>query len=579
MRCLILLFALVTAASAQQQLLRVQTDVKTDSYVEVTALFTRPAPSGYLPIRVSIANRMTIARSVDLSFESSNDYGSDGSKTKSSFSFDAPAEKSSQHDILVPLSTLIAGSRSGEAQVQLTLGGSMGSGIGNVSGEYAMDQPAVLLGEKLFTPNGSALDADLAAKFSSYRGGSNQFAAKFDARQMPEDWRAYAGYDSLILTDAEWTAASASARGAVLAWVRLGGQLLIYSESGGATGLNLPTDSSFGEISVKPIAPGLKLNASQTVNATVSRKSTIQQKSIREDYSSRWPLQSSFGVQGFNYAVFILILIAFGVVVGPVNLFVFAKSGRRHRLFITTPLISLATSLLLVGLILLMDGFGGRGVRLILMEVRPDNGENAAYLHQEQFSRTGVLTGAGFTLNEAATLSPVPIDADNRWARLTLRNGGSGTGYSSEFIDGKLKTSGDWFQSRSEQGHVLSAVIPTRGRIERATPGGSPQLLSTFDFQIETLCYKDNANQWWKAENIVAGSRFQPIQISEADAEQILSGERNRFGERNRKLLNNLQKRPGCFVAITTAATGIDTFKGIKWKETRTILTGPIVQP
>ncbi len=579
MRCLILLLALATAAAAQQELLRVQTDAKTDSYVEVTALFTKPAPSGFLPVRVSIANRMSIARSVDLSFESTNDYGSDGSRTNSSFSFDAPAEKSSQHDILVPLNTLIENSRSGGAQVKLTLGGSMGSGMGSLSGEYATEQPAVLLGEKLFTPNGSTLDAEVAKQFSSYRGSLNPFAAKFDARMMPEDWRAYAGYDSLILTDSEWTAASAGARSAVLSWVRLGGQLLIYSESGSPSGLNLPTDPSFGEVVVKPIAPGLKLNAAQTVDATITRRTPILHKSITEDYSSRWPLQSSFGIQGFNYVVFILILIAFGAIVGPVNLFVFAKSGRRHRLFITTPLISLATSLLLVGLILLMDGFGGRGVRLILMEVRPDNGENAAYLHQEQFSRTGVLTGAGFTLNEAATLSPVPIADDNRWARLTLRNGGSGTGYSSEFIDGKLKTSGDWFQSRSEQGHVLDAVIPTRGRIERAAPGGRPQLLSTFDFPIETLCYRDNAKQWWKADNIVAGTRFQPTQISEADAEKILSGEKARFGERNRKILNNVQKRPDCFIAITTAAPGIDTFKGIKWKETRTILTGPVVQP
>lgn len=559
--------------------MRVVTDPKTDTYVEVTALFTKPAPSGYLPVRVSIANHLTSSRSVDLSFEATNGYGSDGSQMKSSFSFDAPAEKSSEHDILVPLSTLIGGSYSGTSSVRVNLGGSMGSSFGNLSAEYAPDQPAVLLSEKLFTPNASMLDAEIVTRLSGYRGGSSQFAAKFDSRQMPEDWRAYAGYDSLILTDSEWTAASAGARSAVLSWVRLGGHLLIYSESGSPAGLNLPTDTSFGEVSVKPIAPGLKLDAPKTVTATISRKVPLQQKSIREDYSSAWPLQSSFGVQGFNYAVFILILIAFGVIVGPVNLFVFAKSGRRHRLFITTPLISLATSLLLIGLILLMDGFGGRGVRMVLMEVRPDNGENAAYLHQEQFSRTGVLTGAGFTLNEAATLSPVPIDGDNRWARLTINNNGGGSGYSSEFVDGKLKTSGDWFQSRSEQGQVLDSVIPTRGRIERGAPGGSPQLLSTFDFPITALYYKDDANQWWKAENVVAGTRFQPVTISNSDAESAIKDEKGRFGKRNRALLDRVDDRPGSFIAITTSAPGVDTFKGIKWKETRTVITGPVVQP
>ena len=52
------------------------------------------------------------------------------------------------------------------------------------------------------------------------------------------------------------------------------------------------------------------------------------------------------------------------------------------------------------------------------MEVRPDGGVNAAYLHQEQFSRTGVLTGSDFTVDPPALFQPVPI-ASSRWARFT----------------------------------------------------------------------------------------------------------------------------------------------------------------
>ena len=42
----------------------------------------------------------------------------------------------------------------------------------------------------------------------------------------------------------------------------------------------------------------------------------------------------------------------------------------------------------------------GGGFRTVLMEVRPDNDENAAYLTQEQISRTGVLLGSSFVLSE-----------------------------------------------------------------------------------------------------------------------------------------------------------------------------------
>ncbi|NIP92090.1 MAG: hypothetical protein GWO24_00865, partial [Akkermansiaceae bacterium] len=85
----------------------------------------------------------------------------------------------------------------------------------------------------------------------------------------------------------------------------------------------------------------------------------------------------------------------------------------RHRLFITTPLISLGASLLLVVLILFQDGFGGSGQRVTLMEIGP---ENTAYLSQEQIARTGVLLKTGFTTTEHGYFSPVMIK-DSRWAR------------------------------------------------------------------------------------------------------------------------------------------------------------------
>lgn len=578
MRWLAFLFLLATGASAQEQLLRQISDTKSNSSVEITALFSTPAPRGYLPVKVTIDNRLEGNRSIKVSFTSTVGYG-DGAKMSSSFSLDGPGEKATEHDLLVPLVTLVASGYSSGVSLDVQLSGSMGSARGAIGADYAPDQPAVLMSEKLFTPNASALDAAAGSRFSSYRGGV-KFAGKFTAPMMPSDWRAYSGYDALLITAEEWTAASPSARNAVQAWVRLGGRLVIYSEGGSSAGLNLPTDTSFGSISIQSLASGsTTLDPAATVKLVQTGGASIQSKSISEDYSSSWPLQDAFGKVGFNYGVFITVLIAFGVLVGPVNLFVFAKSGRRHRLFITTPLISLGASLVLIAMILLQDGFGGRGTRVILMEVRPDNDENAAYVHQEQFSRTGVLTGAGFTLQEAAAMSPVPIAANNRWARFTHADSGNGSVYSADFEDGKLATKGDWFQSRSEQGHVLTAVIPTRGRIERTSRDGSPQLLSTFDFPIDTLFYLDTSNQWWRADQISTGTRFEPVPVSASIVTSALAAERNRLGSRHREMFQRASKRPGCFIAITNSAPGIDTYMSIKWQETRTLITGPIVNP
>jgi len=569
-----LFLALAATASAQVTFFRQVSDTKTDTHIEVTALFSKPAPRGYLPVHIRIANRLEGDRSARLSFNSTA-----GVTMKSEFDFDAPGEKTVDHDILVPLATQTSAGSYNGMTVNVELTGSFGSTSGSVSQSLDDRQPAVLLSEKLFTPNASKLDAEANSKFTGgYRG--REFAGKFDPRLLPDDWRAWSGYDCVMMTDGDWTAALPGARNALLAWVRLGGHLVIFSETSTAASLGLPQDTSFGTITFKPIGSSLTLDPPVTV--ALASSTVPNHQSLREDYSSTWPLQQYFGGQSFNYALFIIVLIAFGVMVGPVNLFVFAKSGRRHRLFITTPLISLAASLLLIALILLQDGFGGRGMRAVLMEVRPDNNENAAYIHQEQFSRTGVLTGGRFKLDENVSLSPVPI-ADSRWARLTnsvsyhfSRNQAN---YSLNPADGKLAAGGDWFQSRSEQGHQLDAVVPTRGRLELAAAAGEPELLSTFEFPLETVFYLDSAKQWWRAENVQPGVRFKPVAIASSMVDLVLNQEKSRFGKRHEQALNRIAKRPGAFLAIASAAPGIATYPGIKWKETHTVVTGPVVKP
>ena len=571
---LLLLLALALPVSAQETMIREVFDPVTDTHVEVLALFSKPSPGGYFPVRVKIANNLKSDSSIRLDFESKVD-NNDDLNADSSFTLTAGAGKTVTRDILVPLSP--PGSSSGSrTNVTARLSGTLGMATNNARSNYDASQPAVLLSEALFTPNASVLDAELRSKFSGSYGGSSDFAGKFDPKQLPDDWLAFSGYDSVILTDGDWSNIPPGGRNAVLSWVRLGGQLVIYSTgSATAASLGLPAESSFGTVVIRPVTSDLKLDAPNVVNLITGNSTKPQQVSARNDFRGLWPLQKHFGAQTFRYALFIVVLIVFGILVGPVNLFVFAKSGRRHRLFITTPLISLGASLILIVLIIAQDGFGGNGIRRVLMEVRPDAGANAAYLHQEQFCRTGVLTGSRFTINTPSTFQPVPIAA-SRWARYTDVSGAKGN-FGLQPADGKLQATGDWFQSRSEQGHVLSAVVSTRGRIEKTdTPG---TCLSTFEFPIDTLYYLDESKQWHRADGITAGKRFTLAPVAFITAQNTLCSEGAAFADRNRRLFLSAMARPGHFVAITTRAPGIDTHPGIRWKETRTVITGPVVAP
>ncbi|QJE98748.1 hypothetical protein [Luteolibacter luteus] len=604
LRALLLATLFAAPLAAQENLFIQAPDPKLKVRIEADALFNRPSPGGFVPVRISVNNGSDQTGKLEISTTCTTGGFDNGSTLNSTFTLEAPAEQATLHDILVPCPSLLDYSRGdGTVTMNLRMSGTFGTASGSLSATYSDGQPAVLLSEPLFTPNASSLDNELQTGGSSgsphYRHmsrGAEVFAGRFTATKMPEDWRAYSGYDGLGMTDKDWTDMTPGARNAILRWNRMGGQLVIYALSSSSNLASLgisegstakEADRSFGTISIVPVNPAdLKLDPAATVklfDSTSNLPTVIS--SVRDDFRGSWPLKTTFGEQRYNYTLFILILVAFGVLVGPVNLFVFAKSGRRHRLFITTPLIALGTSVLLVGLIIIIDGFGGRGARVVLMEVRPDNGENSAYIMQEQVSRTGVLTGAAFTVTEPAAITPVVLDSgNNQWARLTDQNWGNGMRYEANFRDGKLQVSGDWFQSRSEQGQLVRAVIPTRGRIEARSLAGTPSLLSTFEFPVKSLYFRDASGGTWFAENIEPGKAFTCTSIDPSVMEGFVNDAANQLSQRARKALiknkdNSLPSRPNHFIAFSEKAPGIETYDGIDWQETRTYITGPIAQP
>lgn len=566
------ILASLNLTHAQEVLFRQVADKKTDTHVEVTSLFSDPSIGGYHPVRVFISNGQLVTHTIHLNFQSFTSYNGSLS-TSSSYSFSVKPGDVASYDILVPL-TAQNGNNYYE-QFKVSLSGSMGYNGHNDTISFNAHQPCVLLSDKLHAPNASALDSEVATRTSSsphYVGTSGYFSSRFSPTQLPDDWRAYSGFDSILMTSNDWMSVPPGPRNAIISWMRLGGQVIIYSDSGSnPTALGLPSDTSFGEYLIKKIS-GDRLDPKPTVDLVYNRKIKTRITAATKDFNTSWPLQNLLNAKDFNSILFILILIIFGIIVGPVNLFVFAKSGRRHRLFITTPIISIVTSLLLIVLIILQDGFGGEGKRLVLMEVRPDENQNAAFIHQEQFSRTGVMTSPSFTIEESALFVPVPLRA-SRWSRFT--DSSSSGNYDIQPTGGKLYATGSWFQSRSEQGQLISAVVPTRGRIELSKEDGS--IVSNFDFPIKTLLYLDDSGQWHRVENLTKGKSTKLISIDPTMIQPILNDLNLKFTERNKDFFKKVQDRKGHYIAITEDAPGIDTHSSINW-DTTTIITGPIVR-
>jgi hypothetical protein len=575
-RLLLALLISLLPLHAQVTLFRQVADTRTDTHIEATALFSSPSLGGFHPVRVTIVNNQKIPHKVFLDFKDSKGNGQTNISCTSSFSYVIPPGKTVVADILVPLA-VHDGDHFFFLNFTVNLSGSMGKTSGSADTSFSPDHPCVLLSEALYTPNGSSLDTETASSrfASSGYSGRRSFSSKFDPKRLPDDWRAFSGFDTIMLTEADWADVPPGPKNGIVSWVRLGGQLVIYASGNPtAASLGLPEDPGFGEALIKSIKPDLRLAPKNTVNlAYIKRATKHRLAAITNDFAGSWPLQKSFGEKSFNYILFVIILLAFGILVGPVNLFVFAKSGRRHRLFITTPLISIGTSLILIALIIFEDGFGGNGTRLTLMEVRPDGNQNAAFIHQEQFSRSGVMTSPSFTVETPALIAQTPL-APSRWARFTSGYGSSGT-YDLQPKSGGLFASGDWFQSRSEQGQLITAVLPTRGRIEATNDPGT--VVSTFDFPLEMILYRDPSGQWHRGENIAKG---QPAKLTPVDptmVQPILNDTADRFTARNQAFLRRVSDRNDSYIAFAKQAPAVETHPGIDWK-TDTVITGPIAR-
>ena len=577
-------------AQAQHQLVREVYDTKTNTWAKATCLLGKLPAYGYAPVRIEINNGTKTDRVFTLSFTSSDRtaYGNEtGSRMSSEFSCSCAAGSRETYDFIVPLVTVFqTGSYGSGSELNMQL---KGTGFpltaGSMSTEINDNWPCVLISNDLYVPNASILNSHISSTYSTT--GSLEFAGSFDPKSMPTDWRSYTGQDVIMMTSNDWTKLDPGARTAILEWNRLGGHIVIYTTSASDDLATLQIDEnkagqkkttrSFGRVDLVPLPSSNRLNAASTqslVSPHGSRSSShnTAHSSLLNDYAGSWPLHVTLGKKNFNTAFFILILLAFGILVGPVNLFVFAKAGKRHKLFITTPIISLGASALLIVIIMFQDGFGGRGHRLLIMEIQPD--ENKAYIIQEQAARTGVLLGTSFETSEPTLITPVALSA-SRWSRV-VTNGTAPSSYTANHGSNGLDVSGDWFQSRSIHGHLLKTVRPTRGRIELSPKAGAPVLTSSFDFNLETLFYHAPDNSWWKTEALEKGNSITLTPSSASEFKQWLKTQSNRFAKNNANQLNNIALSPGRFFTVTENATGIDTYDSIKWLTTTTVMTGPV---
>jgi len=536
--------------------------------------------SGYLPYRVSLKNPTSKDRTWSVQSSNKINAGNGAMQASMNIEIECPANSEVTRDILVPVPPVLSEAYNVHSRVNLHLHGDR-SHSDYENSHATPEWPGVAISEHLANRNLSDLKSEAKKRSSSsYR---DNFGFVTNVKALGEDWRGLSSVDVFMLSDNEWEKLGARQRRAVDEWIHLGGTLDIYSKDkakslapygfGPVAEGKVKLSAGLGRIRLFSY-DGRDLDAKQVTGRIVASEVRNRCKELSSDFRRAWGVSDLLEIRPFRAAFWLGLLTIFAVLVGPINLFLLTGKDRRHRLFITTPIISLVASLILGAFILVVDGFGGKGHRFSVVELQPGEGGRSAYLTQQSIASTGLLTTSAFRDENPSLHVPVVL-APSRWSR--LEGDRSDSGNFDVRPDGTHH--GSWFRSRSRHGFVSQTVIPSRARFELAGDRDAPALVSGLGFTADKVFYIDDSGAIWQSEGPVStGQRADLVKATEKEFSTWKKDEISPASSGLKKDLRTLGRTHGHFYTSTSEATGLelDLLASLRWRSSTSFVFGPV---
>jgi len=408
-------------------------------------------------------------------------------------------------------------------------------GFSSVSTNTAFKERYVVIQE------GSPADWHLLSE-AAYNAG----VSSCDLMKWPADYRMYEGQTCLIIPENTYrTYFDEAHRKAIRQWVMGGGNLWLIGDRGQPVSTRL---LGHGRILNVPSLEGLPEKEKKRQLADLVKLHKKENSYPEPPSAAAYYLSTPSAMLGLG-------LVIFAVLVGPLSLFLWAPAGKRQRLFLLIPAISVGFSILLLLLILIGDGTGGKGCRKVLIQINPQ--DHSALITQKQICKTSVLLDNTFQLPENAGITGEHLritsgSLNRKDLKDTTRQG--------------EQCGGNWFTSRSTLGHQLIMPVSTRAELTllETLPGGVPVLQSTFPGTLTDLTYRDASGKYWTLEQLPSGRKMQAVPFLPAE--------------------ESAAPPPEHFRASMEPAGGelgpIPTLPSINWEKTVITVSGPVtLQP
>ncbi len=396
------------------------------------------------------------------------------------------------------------------------------------------------------------------------------FRAVMPVEAWSGDWLAYSGYDGVVITTGELSEAPVAVAEALGHYVAAGGTLLVLGrsagvpENGGMRGVRPQASLYEAGLQVDYTGFGVVLRAEGTAQVTdftmpqLERLEAAWRRSRKIWDRTRDPtgVHRQFAVAD-NVEIpvrgLFLVVLVFTVLIGPVNLAVLTRRGKRMWLLWTVPAASLLTSALVVLYVFAGEGWVryGRSEGLTLLDERT---RRATTLGWTGFYAT-LTPGDGLRFDTGTEVSPVLWSRDRQDVSVRAVHWSD-----------RQHLSRGWLRARLPSYFIVRKSELRRERISLRQTEHRLEAVNGLGVDLESLHLADAAGRLYRAEGLAAGAA---ATLEPMPGPKLASGGPGVLRDLYRgDLPNRLQRleqepakylRPGTWIAVARASPFIET--------------------
>ena len=247
-----------------------------------------------------------------------------------------------------------------------------------------------------------------------------------------------------------------------------------------------------------------------------------------------------------------ILLSVFLIIVGPYNLYVLTKKNRL-RLLVTTPIISLAASLLYAIIIVLYDGFGASGEKSSMVWLEPD--QKRCVISQSQIMKSGIMLNSTIKRESDYLVYAYRADRFDDYEQVKVLMDGEWLG-------------GDLFNSRSRRFMELKDIRTTQASLQWID-GEEPSLRSNFQSTLSDILVHDKQGVNWYAEKCGPG---ETVKLQKAKVSDAANMHHRHVFDR----MKNYKKSYFTCKSMNDQQFDIVTHEGIDWEQDRFVIGGSL---